>query len=177
MRTLICEFQPFHAYTSDGMVEVNLEDVYRSGTQYGRIRVPIHNTGRQGGSPGRHYHYAYIGSKEVKRGDWALVHNGSEFGICEIKRVVPGIDPKVTKHVIEVLTQDEFKAYVERNQKIDELRNVMDELDYRLDQHKKLDKYRDLAKTDPRAAELLKQVADGLGIKVAEIEAQAQPAE
>lgn len=170
MRTLICEFQPFHSYMVGESVEVELSELtydshFRGVGRGSVVRIPTRGTGRQSGSPGKHYHYAYIGDKNVKKGDWALVHNGSEFGIVEIKRVVPGIDTSVTKHVIEVLTQDEFKAYIERNKKIDELRSTFDELEYRLREHKKLDKYKKLAEEDPRAAELLKQVQEGLGFK------------
>lgn len=147
MRTLICEFQPFHS------IEVDPD-------YYGERKVgPSMRATRKSGSPGTHYHYAYVGTKDVRRGDWALVHNGSEFGICEIKRVIPGIDAKVTKHVIEVLLRAEFDTYLKRNQEVDELRGAMDELEYRLDQHKKLDRYRELAESDPRAKELLDKLA------------------
>jgi hypothetical protein len=166
VRTLICEFQPFHNMSINQMVEVDLEDVHRSlGGSYrsGVVRVPIRK-GTSSGNRDKHYHYAYVGDKNVKRGDWALVHNGNEFGIVEVKRVIPGIDPKVTKHVIEVLLVEEFKAYLERNKKVDELRSMQDELDFRLEQDKKLDKYKDLATRDPRAKTLLDQLQSFFGI-------------
>lgn len=149
MRTLICEFQPFHSLEVDYHFDTYTDPDGR------RRNVHTGQTVRKSGTPGKHYHYAYVGTKAVKRGDWALVHNGSEFGICEIKRVVPGIDAKVTKHVIEVLLRTEFEAYLKRNQEVDELRGAMDELAYRFDQHKLMDKYKGLAETDPRAKELL----------------------
>lgn len=155
MRTLICEFQPFHSVEIDPFID------------YGRSRSrnePSTRYVHKSGTPGKHYHYAYVGAKDVKRGDWALVHNGSEFGICEIKRVVPGIDPKVTKHVIEVLLKPEFEAYIKRNQEIDELRGAMDELEYLLEQHKKLDRYAELAVSDPRAKELLDKLQATLNL-------------
>lgn len=146
MRTLIVHFQP-----------VFLEDERRSGS-----------------SP-RNYAYAYCGDKEIKRGDWALVHNGTNFGVVEIQRVIPGIDPKVTKHAILVLTQDEFEAYKERNKKIEELRTDLDELDYRLEQHKKLSRYEDLASEDPRAKTLLERLKITMGLEKPAIEVQASP--
>lgn len=135
MRTLIVEFQP-----------LIVDGEYHSG------------------SPRRHYSYAYVGQKAVKRGDWALVHNGSNFGIVEVKRVIPGIDAKVTKHVIEVLTREEFETYREHNNRIEDLRSLKDELDHRLAQDKELDRYRDLASRDPRSAEILKELEGFFGI-------------
>jgi len=135
------------------------------------VAKPVGRKGTFTGTPGKHYHYAYVGNKDVKKGDWALVHNGEYFGMVSIKRVIPGIDSKVTKHVIEVLTKDEFKAYLERNQRIDELRADMDELDYRLKQHKQLAKYEELAKDDPRAKELLERLQKQMGFNTNQIEA------
>lgn len=138
MRTLVCEFQPFC---------VGFE--HRSG------------------SPGRHYHYAYVGQKPVKKGDWALVHNGSNFGIVEIKRIIPGIQPAVTKHVIEVLTQEEFEAYKKRNETIDEMRSMMDELKFRAKQSKELDQFKELAERDPEAKNMLDKLRKFFGISEA----------
>jgi hypothetical protein len=116
------------------------------------------------GTPNRHYHYAYCGDKDVKKGDWALVHNGTEFGVVEIKRVIPGIEPAVTKHVIEVLTQSEFDAYKERNKTIDEMRSNLDALDYRLAQHKRMKKYEELAEDDPGARKILDELKSFFGM-------------
>lgn len=159
MRTLVCEFQPFHVQTSREFLDIPIQ-----GTNE-RMRVPVRSNEPDFGNPRKHYKYAYTGNKNVKKGDWALVHNGTTFGIVEIKRVLMGIQAEVTKHVIEVLTTDEFEAYLERNKKVDELRGKMDELDYRLEQHKKLDKYQKLAETDPVAAEILTDLKKYFGIK------------
>jgi TolA-binding protein len=150
VRTLICEFQPFFEGTAEPLAE------YRDDRR--RIRS---------GSPGRHYHYAYVGQKAVKKGDWALVHNGTNFGIVEIKRVVPGIQPAVTKHVIEVLTQTEFEAYKQRNESIDEMRSMMDELRYRNEQEKELSKFEDLAERDPTAKQMLDKLKEFFGMSSA----------
>lgn len=160
MRTLICEFQPF--FESIQTKVVSYGELYELDGHI--VRQVSNGRSKRYGTPNKHYHYAYVGNKPVKRGDWALVHNGSEFGIIEIKRVIPGIEPCVTKHVIEVLTQDEFKAYLERNKKIDELRNDMDELEFRLKKHKQLEKYEALAEEDPRAKELLGRIKEELGM-------------
>ena len=159
MRTLICEFQPFLVEDHDDYIPIGQRKMRR-----------------KTGSPGRHYHYAYVGNKDVRRGDWALVHNGEDFGIVEIKRVVPGVDAKVTKHVIEVLTRGEFDLYKARNAEIDELRGALDELDYRLEQRKKLDKYEDLASEDPRSRELLTKLRGFFGVNGAQIEATSSTA-
>lgn len=156
MRTLICEFQPFHVSTTTEFLEFE--------TTAGRRRIPVQNDGQKTGTPGRHYHYAYVGDKPVKRGDWALVHNGDTFGIVEIKRVVPGIESVVTKHVIEVLTKEEFKAYLERNERIDEMRSALENLEFRLEQKKKLDKYEALAEEDPEAAKILQRLKTFFGM-------------
>lgn len=135
MRTLTCEFQ---AFEDEG-------GSYRTNS-------------RNNGSPGKFYDYLYTGWRDVRAGDWALVHNGTNFGIVKISRVRPGMTDKVTKHVISVVTQDDFARYKEANDSINSHRRVFDELDYLLEEEKKLSKYRDLAERNTQAKELLEKV-------------------
>jgi len=112
---------------------------------------------RKTGTPGRSYNYLYTGSRDVSVGDYAVVHNGINFGVVEIQRVKPGIDDKVTKHVITVITKEDMQHYHDANASISKHRQVFDQLDYMLEQDKKIDKYRELATRNPEAADLLKQ--------------------
>lgn len=132
MRTLVVEFIPF-----------NTIDTFDHGKR------------RNAGSPNKYYEYLYVGDRKVIPGDWAIVHNGSEFGCVEVQRIKPGLSDKATKHIITVITQEDFKAYQEANRHISKHRQVFDELDYMLENEKKLDKYRDLAERNPQAKNLL----------------------
>jgi hypothetical protein len=155
VRTLIVEFQP--SFVSE-TVNYDIPDFdYTFGDSGVRRRTS--KVKSQPGTPNRHYHYVYAGSKEVKRGDWAVVHNDTNFGIVQIKRVLVGVDHKVTKHVLMVITQDEFKNYQEMNRQIDDLRGLQQELEYRLEEDKKLEKFRDLATRDPRAREIMDKLS------------------
>ncbi len=140
VRTFVCEFQTF------------IDDVTTSPS------AGFTKTGRRSGSPGREYDYLYTGSRNVRPGDWAIVHNGSEFGIVTILRVRPGITDKVRKHVLQVITQDDFETYKEANKSIVNHRQVYDELDYMLEQKKKTSKYEELAQTNTYARELLNKL-------------------
>jgi hypothetical protein len=107
------------------------------------------------GTAGRRYHYLYTGKRDIRAGDHAMVHNGSEFGIVEVKRVRPGITDKVEKHVLAVVTQEDFLRYSEANRGIDEHRTVFDRLDQMLEDAKRFDKYKELAASNPEADALL----------------------
>jgi hypothetical protein len=109
------------------------------------------------GTSHQQYHYLYTGARPVQSGDWAVVHNGNEFGIVRIDRVRPGIHDKVTKHVLALITQEDYLNYQQANRQIDEHRRIFDQLDYMLEQDKQLDRYKDLASRNPEAAELLKK--------------------
>jgi hypothetical protein len=153
VRTLVVEFQPmFH-----GADEGDIGDSFTTGPR-GRVAY------KRAGTPGKHYHYCYAGQKEVKRGDWAVVHNGNEFGIVQVKRCIPGVESKVTKHVLMVITQEEFERYLTMNKQIDEFRGLMDQLDYRLEQHKKLERYEDLASSDPTAKAMVDRLKSFFGL-------------
>lgn len=130
MRTLVCEF----------------------------IRC-FHNTEVNNGSPGREYHYAYFGDKTLLTGDeiYAVVHNGTDFGIVRVNRVLPGLHPKVTKSVMLVFTKDDFEAYKELNKNLKQRRQDYAMLDDMLEQQKLLDKY-DVLKDNPEAQEVLDRI-------------------
>lgn len=110
------------------------------------------------GSPGSMYDYLYTGKKDVKPGDWALVHNGFTFGITKVALVKPGISAKVAKHALAIITQNDFEGYEAANKRIHEYRGVFDQLDFRLAEKKRLSKYEELAATDPVARDLLDQL-------------------
>lgn len=120
-------------------------------------------TEHNAGTASRTYDYLYTGGREVRVGDWAVVHNGSVFGIVQIKRIRPGLTDKVDKHVLTIFTQDDYLRYQEANRAIVQHRTVFDQLDYMLEEEKRLGKYADLAAKNPVAADLLKraQVWDG----------------
>lgn len=115
-------------------------------------------TEHNAGTASRTYDYLYTGGREVRVGDWAVVHNGSVFGIVQIKRIRPGLTDKVDKHVLTIFTQDDYLRYQEANRV-----RYFDQLDYMLEEEKRLGKYADLAAKNPAAADLLKraQVWDG----------------
>lgn len=121
------------------------------------FRESFNDYGTRSGTPNKQYCYLYTGDRDVKPGDHAVVHNGTHFGVVEIQRVKPGIDDKVTKHVITVITKEDMEHYHQANTSIVKHREVFDQLDYMLEQDKKLDKYKDLATRSPEAADLLKQ--------------------
>lgn len=134
LKTLVVEFDTFHVISGG------------------------HGTYKRNGSPGTHYYYLYTGAKEVKPGDWAFVHNGTDFGITEVQRIMPGIHDKVTKNVIEVLTREEFALYKKANEAIHEHRKVFDQLDYLIKQEDSMARYRSLAERNPEAAALLERI-------------------
>ena len=132
MRTLVSTFLPFHS-----------EDTRNGERRY--------NTG----TPHKTYDYLYAGHRDVKPGDWALVHNGHEFGLVRIERVKPGFSEKATKHVLTVITKGDFEQYQAANKAIMERVQIYDELEHLLKQESKLDKYQALAERNPDAKELL----------------------
>lgn len=122
----------------------------------------MHGHSVQNSGP-REYAYLYVGNREVQIGDYALVHNGSSFGMIQINRIKPGIEDKVTKHVIAVVTQADFNQYEAMNKGISEYRKVFDELDFAIAEDKRFSKYKDLAERDPKVAELLKKAREWQG--------------
>jgi hypothetical protein len=103
----------------------------------------------------KEYHYCYAGRKEVKPGDFAIIHNGSEFSVVDIRRAIPGVEPRVTKYVLAVITQADFEAYLEQNTRIEEYRQLEDQLAYRLKLKKHRQDLRDMAQGDTEAMALL----------------------
>lgn len=132
MRTLVSTFLPFHS-----------EDTRNGERRY--------NTG----TPHKTYDYLYAGHRDVKPGDWALVHNGHEFGLVRIERVKPGFSEKATKHVLTVITKGDFEQYQAANKAIMERVQIYDELEHLLKQESKLERYQRLAENNPAAKELL----------------------
>jgi hypothetical protein len=153
VRTLQVQFIPFNT--------IDEESYHRPGAKK-----------RNPGSPGRNYEYLYTGDREVKVDDWAIVHNGEEFGMVRISRVFPGIRDKVHKHVITVITQEDFQNYLEANRDIQRHREIFDQLDGMLEAESKLERYRRLAENNPYAAELLEKAGVWTGKA---IEAQQSP--
>ena len=136
LRTLVCEFLSFEVKESKGEL----------------------GTLRQRGSPGRDYFYLYTGDRDVKAGDLALCHNGADYGLTRINRVLPGIHDKVTKTVITVVTSEDMKQYYANNKGIDNYRRIFDQLDGMLAEETKIDRYRKLAERNEQAAELLRSL-------------------
>ena len=143
MKTLYCTFNPI-------LEEYTDEDHEHSYLNTKMTRRPV--------QPAKQYAYLYTGSREVKVGDHAVVHNGSEFSVVRIERVKPGIDDKVVKHVLSVVTRDDFQQYLVANKAIVDHRTVFDQLDHLLEEDAKMQKYRDLAKNNPQAQELLNKI-------------------
>jgi hypothetical protein len=113
-----------------------------------------------------HYHFLYTGTRPVAAGDWAVVHTRGSFHVVEIKRVRPGIDSHVTKPVIGVITKADYEAYEVGRQNIESIRQKFEEMDYLIEEEQKLSKYREAAATNPRIADLLRQVDQFTGADV-----------
>ena len=106
------------------------------------------------GSRHTDYHYAYMGAKEVKAGDWALVHNGTEFGLVRVKRVLAGMSAKVKKVVMLAFTQEDFQDYLKMNDQLAARADAFNQLDEMLAEKKKMAKYEEL-KDNEQAQSLL----------------------
>lgn len=108
----------------------------------------------------KQYHYCYAGNKEPKPGDWAVVHNGSEFAVVTIQRAIPGVEPRVTKYALAIITQDDFNAYLEQNRQIEEYRSLEEQLAYRLKLATQRKKLKEMAEDDPQAQALIRRLEE-----------------
>ncbi len=147
MKTLFCTFGP-------SVTEEEYDEYFDPGlkSSYREVRSV-----RRATKPSKQYAYLYTGNREVLTGDFAVVHNGTNFAVVHIERVKPGIDDKVIKHVLSVITRGDFEQYLKANEAIVDHRKVFDQLDYLIEEEKKMERYRELAKTNTLAADLLKR--------------------
>lgn len=144
MKTLFCTFNP----TRD-----TDDEEYESywGTENQRPgKAPLRSS-----APAKEYAYLYTGNRDINAGDYAVVHNGSNFAVTKIERVKPGIDDRVRKHVLSVITQEDYTQYLKANKGINDHRKVFEQLDFMLEEQEKFNKYIELGKANPAAAALL----------------------
>lgn len=113
------------------------------------------------GHSSQEYHYIVDADTKVQVGDFAVVHNGSEFAIVQVVDVKAGASSKASKSLVTILTKEVFEAYKAENERIKEQRQLFQRLEQLLAQESENNKYRLLAQSNAEAAEILAK----LGIK------------
>lgn len=101
------------------------------------------------------YDYLVEDNTEVQAGDFAVVHNGSEFAIVRVIEVCAGASGKATKSLVTVLGKKVIEEYTARNALVQEQKEAFQRLEQLLAQESENDRYRMLAQRNAEAAALL----------------------
>lgn len=110
---------------------------------------------------GKDYHYLVDDDAAVVAGDYAVVHNGSEYRVVRVTDILVGASSRANKTVVTILNADVFNAYKAKNEQVNEQKQLFVRLEQLLAQESENNKYRLLAQSNSEAAEILAK----LGIK------------
>jgi hypothetical protein len=102
--------------------------------------------------------YHYLTKEQVKIGQTALVHNGTELRLVTIQEIIPGASKKATKPLVKLLPEDLMNAYEAQLIEIKEVKDKLLQLDILLKQYEEAGKYAFLAQSSPEAAKLLQDL-------------------
>lgn len=106
-------------------------------------------------STSKDYHYVVDDNVKVVAGNYAVVHNSSEYKIVAVTDVTAGASSKATKTVVCVLNEDIFVDYQKRNKQAAEQKELFNRLEQLLAQENENNKYRLLANSNKEAADIL----------------------
>jgi hypothetical protein len=101
--------------------------------------------------------YTYIARfDDIQVGDFAIVDVAGKYSVVQILDVQAGIGPKATKHLVQMIDDTDYKEAVVTEAKRKAILKELAEIDSKI---KDKVRYAHLASVDPKAAELLNQLA------------------